>query len=80
MAAIGEELVARGHAVTLSSTEREGSELHRKLAGDYGMSFVSAGPDDLNSETFIKVSKITARQISFWECADICSSYLPRLG
>ena len=58
MAALGEELVTRGHTVTLSTTEREGSELPRKLADDYGMSFVSAGPDDLNSETFIKYQKL----------------------
>ena len=59
MAALGEELVTRGHTVTLSTTEREGSEpVPRKLADDYGMSFVSAGPDDLNSETFIKYQKL----------------------
>ena len=58
MAALGEELVARGHKVTLSTTEREGSELPQKLADDYGMSFLSAGPDDLNSETFIEYQKL----------------------
>jgi len=57
MAALGEELVTRGHNVTLSTTDREGSHLPQKLADDYGMSFVSAGPDDLNSENFIKHQK-----------------------
>lgn len=58
MAALGEELVTRGHKVTLSTTEREGSKLSQKLADDYGMLFLSAGPDDLNSETFIKYQKL----------------------
>ena len=42
--ALGEELVKRGHNVTLCATVMEGSDLLPALPHSYGIKFISAGP------------------------------------
>ncbi len=47
MSTLGEALVRRGHNVTLCTTEREGDDLPQQLAERTGMTWLSAGPDNL---------------------------------
>ena len=50
--ALGEELVKRGHNVTLCATVMEGSNLLPDLPKSYGINFVSAGPDNLTQADY----------------------------
>ena len=50
--ALGEELVKRGHNVTLCATVMEGSNLLPDLPESYGINFVSAGPDNLTQADY----------------------------
>ena len=50
--ALGEELVKRGHNVTLCATVMEGSNLLPDLPESYGINFVSAGPDNLTQDDY----------------------------
>ncbi len=50
--ALGEELVKRGHNVTLCATVMEGSDLLPALPHSYGINFISAGPDLLTQTNY----------------------------
>ena len=50
--ALGEELVKRGHNVTLCATVMEGSNLLPDLPESYGINFVSAGSDNLTQKSY----------------------------
>ena len=50
--ALGEELVKRGHNVTLVTTEMKGSRLLPELPESVGIHFVSAGYSSLNKQTY----------------------------
>ena len=50
--ALGEELVKRGHNVTLCATVMEGSDLLPALPHSYGINFISAGPDSLTQKSY----------------------------
>ena len=52
--ALGEELVKRGHNVTLCATVMEGSDLLPHLPHSYGINFISAGPDNLTQADYEK--------------------------
>ena len=52
IAALGAELVKRGHNVTLCATVMEGSNLLPDLPESYGINFVSAGPDNLTQADY----------------------------
>ena len=49
---LGEELVKRGHNVTLCTTVMEGSHLLPKVPERVGIKFVSAGPDNMTVQMF----------------------------
>ena len=51
--ALGEELVKRGHNVTLCATVMKGSDLLPALPHSYGINFISAGPDLLTQATYV---------------------------
>ena len=53
--ALGEELVKRGHNVTLCATVMEGSDLLPALPHSYGINFISAGPDNLTQAGYEKM-------------------------
>ena len=53
--ALGEELVKRGHNVTLCATVMEGSDLLPHLPHSYGINFISAGPDNLTQADYEKM-------------------------
>ena len=53
--ALGEELVKRGHNVTLCATVMEGSDLLPALPHSYGINFISAGPDILTHAGYINM-------------------------
>ena len=58
LVSLGEELVKRGHNVTLCSTVMEGTRWHSgEVAGTVGMNFLSAGPDDMSQEDFNQFAK-----------------------
>ena len=50
--ALGEELVKRGHNVSLCATVMEGSDLLPALPHSYGINFISAGPDNLTQAAY----------------------------
>ena len=50
--ALGEELVKRGHNVSLCATVMEGSNLLPDLPQSYGINFISAGPDNLTQSDY----------------------------
>ena len=50
--ALGEELVKRGHNVSLCATMMEGSDLLPALPRSYGINFISAGPDNLTQKNY----------------------------
>ena len=50
--ALGEELVKRGHSVSLCATVMEGSNLLPDLPQSYGINFISAGPDNLTQKSY----------------------------
>ena len=50
--ALGEELVKRGHNVTLCATVMEGSDLLPHLPHSYGINFISAGSDNLTQKSY----------------------------
>ncbi len=50
MISIGEELVSRGHNVSLFTTEVKGSRVVPQLVERVGMTFLSAGPESRSSE------------------------------
>ena len=52
LVSLGEELVKRGHNVTLCSTVMEGSKLLPDLPESVGIKFLSAGYDDITQEAF----------------------------
>ena len=52
--ALGEELVKRGHNVSLCATVMEGSDLLPALPHSYGINFISAGPDNLTQADYEK--------------------------
>ena len=55
---LGEELVKRGHNVTLCSTVMEGARWHSgEVASAAGINFLSAGPDAISQEDFNRFSK-----------------------
>ena len=54
---LGEELVKRGHNVTLCTTVMEGSHLLPKVPERVGITFVSAGPDNLTQEGYDNMSQ-----------------------
>ena len=55
--ALGEELVKRGHNVTLCATVMEGSDLLPHLPHSYGINFVSAGSDNLTQKSYDEAIK-----------------------
>ena len=55
LVALGEELVRRGHNVTLCANEMEGSNRYPDVPERVGIKFVSAGYDTLTQEDFLKV-------------------------
>ena len=55
--ALGEELVKRGHNVSLCATVMEGSDLLPALPHSYGINFISAGPDNLTQADYDRVIK-----------------------
>ena len=55
--ALGEELVKRGHNVTLCATVMEGSDLLPALPHSYGINFISAGPDNLTQADYERIVK-----------------------
>ena len=55
--ALGEELVKRGHNVTLCATVMEGSDLLPALPHSYGINFISAGPDNLTQKSYSEAIK-----------------------
>jgi glucuronosyltransferase len=55
--ALGEELVKRGHNVSLCATVMEGSDLLPDLPHSYGINFISAGPDNLTQADYDRVIK-----------------------
>ena len=55
--ALGEELVKRGHNVTLCATVMEGSDLLPALPHSYGINFISAGPDIFTQAGYINMVK-----------------------
>ena len=55
--ALGEELVKRGHNVTLCATVMEGSDILPALPHSYGINFISAGPDNLTQADYDRVIK-----------------------
>ena len=54
---LGEELVSRGHNVTLCATVMEGSDLLPALPETYGIKFVSAGFDNLTQKDYDEAIK-----------------------
>ncbi len=56
--AVGEELVSRGHNVSLFTTEVKGSHVVPQLVERVGMTFLSAGPESRSREVW-SVSLIT---------------------
>ncbi len=48
--AVGEELVGRGHNVSLLTTEVKGSRVVPQLVERVGINFISAGPDSRTKE------------------------------
>jgi len=56
-AALGEELVRRGHNVTFCTTLLEGNDIAQRKAKEAGMNFLSAGPDFLTYENYQNMSK-----------------------
>ena len=54
---LGEELVKRGHNVTLCSTVMEGSKLLPDLPESVGIKFLSAGYDNITQDTFNEITK-----------------------
>ncbi len=50
MISIGEELVRRGHNVTLFTTEVKGSNVVPQLVERVGVTFLSAGPEHRTRE------------------------------
>ena len=55
--ALGEELVRRGHNVSLCATVMEGSHLLPDLPHSYGINFISAGEDNLTQADYDRVIK-----------------------
>ena len=55
--ALGEELVRRGHDVTLCSTVMEGSNLLPRLPQSVGVKFLSAGADNLTQKGYDDMHK-----------------------
>ena len=55
--ALGEELVKRGHNVSLCATVMEGSDLVPSLPHSYGINFISAGPDNLTQKNYSEAMK-----------------------
>jgi hypothetical protein len=53
--ALGEELVKRGHNVSLCATVMEGSDLLPDLPHSYGINFISAGPDNLTQAAYERI-------------------------
>ena len=53
--ALGEELVKRGHNVSLCATVMEGSDLLPALPHSYGINFISAGPDNLTQADYERI-------------------------
>ena len=60
--ALGEELVKRGHNVTLCATVMEGSDLLPHLPHSYGINFISAGPDNLTQTDYEKLVRSSSFQ------------------
>ena len=56
-AALGEELVRRGHNVTLCTTLLEGNNIAQRKAKEAGMNFMSAGPDYMTYGEYQNMSK-----------------------
>ena len=56
--ALGEELVRRGHQVTLCTTELEGKDLAKKKTDEAGIKLVSAGPAFMSYKEYIDVLAI----------------------
>ena len=56
-AALGEELVRRGHNVTLCTTVMEGNNIAQRKAKEAGMNFMSAGPDYITNAEYQNLSK-----------------------
>ena len=52
LVALGEELVKRGHNVSLCATVMEGSDLLPALPHSCGINFISAGPDNLTQAAY----------------------------
>ena len=74
--ALGEELVKRGHNVTLCATVMEGSNLLPDLPESYGINFVSAGPDNLTQADYDDVMK--GLQSFDWRSMKFISTAPPR--
>ena len=93
-ATLGEELVRRGHNVTLCTTAMEGSNIAQKKAKEAGINFMSAGQDFMTySEyqqfaevvtgnwTWTKLWNMTMRAISFLpEVSNRIGKYLDKSG
>ena len=56
-AALGEELVRRGHNVTFCTTLLEGNDIAQRKAREAGMNLLSTGPDFLTYENYQNMSK-----------------------
>ncbi len=57
--AVGEELVGRGHNVSLLTTEVKGSRVVPRLVERVGINFISAGPDSRTTEVCMKHCLLT---------------------
>ena len=63
--ALGEELVKRGHNVSLCATVMEGSNLLPDLPQSYGINFISAGSDNLTQTDYDNTVKTGFQNASF---------------
>lgn len=64
LVALGEELVRRGHNVTLCANEMKGSNRYPDVPERVGIKFVSAGYDTLTQEDFHKVHEEMQNSLS----------------
>ncbi len=74
--AVGEELVGRGHNVSLLTTEVKGSRVVPQLVERVGINFISAGPDSRTAEVCIKYSRLLyCRSNQFSMCGNGNQTY-----
>ena len=65
LVSLGEELVKRGHNVTLCSTVMEGNKMLPSVPESVGIKFLSAGHDDMTQKDFLEISNGFAQLQNF---------------